>query len=525
MSDAVHEPDNDPSCESQSVEVGVSLRGLSKRFGAVLALDALDLDLHSGEIHGILGQNGSGKSTLVKILSGYYAPEGGGSCQIGGQAMALPVRNPEQHGIAVIHQDLGLVESLSIMENMGIGLRYGQRSLSLCNWRKEARECSSLLAEFDLALNPNDRIADISPSERAIVALARAVRTLRKQARVHAFLLDEPTAYMPASESVKILAVMRSVAAMGATVIFVSHRLDEVVEVTDRVTVLRDGRKVGTVTTSSGVRDRLLDMMLGDAANALTRANPTRRGTSQEGLALRVEGLCGDTVHDVSFEAARGEILGLTGLTGMGQEEVPYLIAGASRPRAGKVITSTGRAVAQSPAKSFRDGVVLVPSDRRRDGIWLAATATENITLPNLRRYFKGWLRRGREVQRAKSLMTEFHVRPADADRVLSQFSGGNQQKILLAKWLQEQPAVLLLAEPTQGVDIGARHEIHELLRDLAEKGAAVLVSSSDQEELALLCSRVLVFRDGGSEAVLAGREVTQENIVAACQGEQRPSA
>ncbi len=457
-----------PAQVGRPSEVVLGIRNLNKRFGGVHALDSFDLDLYGGEIHGLLGQNGSGKSTLIKILAGYYAPEAGGSCTIDGEAVALPLRHPEEHGLAVIHQDLGLIDSLSVMDNLGIGVRYGHRGLGLCNWKSERRECSKLLDEFQLDIDPEALTGEISQSARAIVAVARAVRTLRSEAHVNGFLLDEPTAYMPATESARVMTLMRSVASMGAAVVFVGHRLEELLAVTDRITVLRDGRKVGTVSNGSGVRDQLLEMMLGQVVKKEVAGSPcTGTGVSEQDVALRVESLSGRVAENVSFVARKGEIVGLTGLVGMGHEEVPYLIAGAVPVRGGCATASRGRAVGQSPGKSFREGVVLVPGDRRREGIWLDATATENITLPNLKRYFVGWLRRNREYQRANALMKEFHVRPPDAGMRLTQFSGsGNQQKILLAKWLQGEPAVLLLAEPTQGVDVGARHEVHQIVRE-----------------------------------------------------------
>ena len=255
-------------------EIGLSLRQLSKRFGPVVALDSLDLDLYRGEIHGVLGENGSGKSTLVKLLTGFHSPEPGAVCEIGGEEVSLPIRRPELQGIAVIHQDLGLVESLTVMENVGIGLRYDKRSFELCSWRSERRACRTLLREFDLDVDPRMRVSDLSPAERAVVAVARAVRLLRKQERVHAFLLDEPTAYMPVAEADKVLAVMRNVAKLGAAVVFVSHRLDEVLGVTNRITVLRDGRKVGTVETPSATREQLRPDDAGE-----------RRGRRREGRA------------------------------------------------------------------------------------------------------------------------------------------------------------------------------------------------------------------------------------------------
>jgi len=500
----------DPPC-------ALSLRNVSKRFGAVRALDDVSLDVRGGEIHGLLGQNGCGKSTLVKVLSGFHAPDAG-EVAVAGERVSLPITELARHGVAVIHQDLGLGESMTVTENMGIGLTYDRHPFGVADWRRQRRLTADLLREFDLHVGADAPVSALSPSERAVVAVARAVRTLRAQSRPNLFILDEPTAYIPSEEAAKVLAVMRRVAAGGAAVIFVSHRLDEVFAVTERISVLRDGRLRGTVDTRSSTRGELMELMFGEEVGGARTDRPQRRpGAHAVRPALRVGDLHGGSVRGVSFDVGTGEVVGLAGLVGMGHDELPYLIAGAARATSGSAVLADGTRLCGSPARSFAAGVVLVPSDRRLEGVWEAATAGENVSLVNLRRYRRGGrLRRREEAGRAAELLQRFHVQPPDASKPVFRFSGGNQQKIVLAKWLQDRPRVVLLAEPTQGVDVRARTEIHGMLRDMASKGAAIVVSSSDGEELEAVCDRVLVFRDGSVCRELRGLEITQQAIAAA---------
>lgn len=504
-----------PPAEDLALEV----RSVSKRFGGVHALVDVDLQLRRGEILGLVGENGSGKSTLVKVLSGYHTPERGAAGEVFGRPLSFPVNNPGELGIAVIHQDLALVDEMTVVENLGVSSGYAASGLRPVRWRRERSRSVELLERFGVDVDPGARVGDLAPAERASVAIVRATRELSSYAHQHILILDEPTSYLTGAEAERVMRVMRTVAESGSSVIFISHHLHEVVEVADRVVVLRDGRVVADVDAATTTEARIIAHMLGRELGDFYPARLDPAGTSD--VAMVAEGITGQIVEDLSFELRHGEILGVTGLAGMGQQELPYLLTGVQTPRSGIARRGDGRLMGRSPAASLRAGVVLVPGNRQRDGVWLDATAAENISLPVLREYYRrGWLYGREESTRAKGLMQMFRVQPPMAEQKVSNFSGGNQQKIVLAKWLQGEPDVLLLDEPTQGVDAGARKEILEIVRAATEAGAGVAIFSSDLEQLANVCTRVLVLWRGRAAAELVGDEINEDSLLQACQGE-----
>lgn len=504
-----------PPAEDLALEV----RSVSKRFGGVHALVDVDLQLRRGEILGLVGENGSGKSTLVKVLSGYHTPERGAAGAVFGRPLSFPVNNPGELGIAVIHQDLALVDEMTVVENLGVSSGYAASGLRPVRWRRERSRSVELLERFGVDVDPGARVGDLAPAERASVAIVRATRELSSHAHQHILILDEPTSYLTGAEAERVMRVMRTVAESGSSVIFISHHLHEVVEVADRVVVLRDGRVVADVDAATTTEARIIAHMLGRELGDFYPARLDPAGTSD--VAMVAEGMTGQIVEDLSFELRHGEILGVTGLAGMGQQELPYLLTGVQTPRSGVARRGDGRLMGRSPAASLRAGVVMVPGNRQRDGVWLDATAAENISLPVLREYYRrGWLYGREESTRAKGLMQMFRVQPPMAEQKVSNFSGGNQQKIVLAKWLQGEPDVLLLDEPTQGVDAGARKEILEIVRAATEAGAGVAIFSSDLEQLANVCTRVLVLWRGRAAAELVGDEISEDSLLQACQGE-----
>lgn len=495
----------------------LSLRRASKRFGGLQALNQVDFSVDPGEIHALLGQNGSGKSTLVKIVTGVYAPDAGASLELWGRPTEMPVAAAHQHGIAVIHQDLGLVERMTVVENLGITSGYGTRAFMPIANRRERARCRQLLAGMGLDVPLDVLVANLSPAVRAGIAIARATRLLQEHAERFIFILDEPTAYLSSEASERVMSLMRAVARSGSAVVFISHRLSEVLSVADRITVLRDGQVADTFTSREGDHRRIIAAMLG---RALEQYYPDRGEAPEAGPVLRVRDLTGSRLQGVSFQASPGEVLGFAGLVGMGHEEVPYILGGNARARAGRAELE-GRDLLPLPlSERIRLGVVLVPGNRQRDGAWLAATAQENIALPTLLRLPMPFpLRLSREHRYAVSQMNLFRVRPIVPDRKVSLFSGGNQQKIVLAKWMSATPRVLLLDEPTQGVDAGAKFEVLRIIVDAARSGSAVLIFSGDYEQLANVCHRVLILAHGRIVAELAGSEVTESAIVHAAQG------
>ena len=505
---------------------GLALTGVTKHFGGLTALDNVDFSVRGGEIHALLGQNGSGKSTLVKIISGFHPPDPGARLELWGRPVDLPLRAAHEHGIAVIHQDLGLVEGMTVLENMGITSGYGAGLLGPISARRERRRCRELLTQMGLAIDPDTMVASLSPAARAGVAIARARRVLEEHSERFTFILDEPTVYLSVEESGRVMRLMRAVADDGSAVVFISHRLQEVMAIADRITVLRDGRVADTFQAREGNQRRIISAMLG---RSLDQYYPDRLDGPAAQPVLRVTDLAGQRLAGVSFDAAPGEIIGFAGLVGMGHEEIPYLIGGVARATAGRAELGGVDLLPLRLRDRIERGVTLVPGNRQRDGAWPAATAQENITLPKIN-LGSAWhpLRPAAERREASALMRLFGVRPPEPKLKVAQFSGGNQQKIVLAKWMSTNPSVLLLDEPTQGIDAGAKFEILQRISEAAQGRAVVLIFSGDYEQLANVCSRVLVLRHGRVAAELAGDAITEPAIAQLAQGdtaEDRPAS
>lgn len=501
-----------------SSATALALTGVSKHFGGLTALDGVDFSVQAGQVHALLGQNGSGKSTLVKIVSGFHAPDPGARLELWGRQVDLPLTAAHEHGIAVIHQDLGLVERMTVLENMGITSGYGARLLAPVSNRRERRRCRELLADMGLDVDPNTLVAELSPASRAAVAIGRARRVLEEHSERFIFILDEPTVYLSLEESNRVMALMRSVADTGSAVVFISHRLQEIMAVADRITVLRDGKVADTFQASEGNQRRIIAAMLG---RNLDQFYPDPVEPVPAEPLLRVRDLAGQRLAGISFDAAPGEIIGFAGLVGMGHEEIPYLLGGVDRPTAGSGELD-GTDLLRLPLSSrIEMGITLVPGNRQRDGAWLAATAQENISLPRLG-LGSPWrpLHLHAEYGDAARLMTQFGVRPPMPKYRVAQFSGGNQQRIVLAKWMATNPRVLLLDEPTQGIDAGAKFEILQMISDAANAGTVVLIFSGDYEQLAHICNRVLVLRHGQVTAELTGSDITEPAIAQLAQGE-----
>ena len=493
----------------------LEIERMSKRFGGVRALDDVTLRVESGEVHGLIGHNGAGKSTLIKIIAGYHTPDEGTARVWGSRSRFRCVRT-SSWASRLSTRDLALVPTMSVLENLGASSSFETRGLRPVSWNRERQRCTELLARFDLDIELSQPVSELTLATRAMVAILRAMRQLSTYGEQHLFLLDEPTAYLPKEEVARLMEMMRAIAATGSGVIFISHKLGEVLEVCDRVSVLRGGRMVDTVAAEESTQAKLVNLMLGYDIGDFY---PTKATTQAGDVLLSVEAVTGRIVRDVSFQLAAGEILGVTGLTGMGQDELPYLIVGAKESSEESTrIVLRGREVELTPANALKQKVTLLPADRAKDGVWTAASALENITLPYLPSYFRrGLLDSRRQLDDTTELISRFQIQPPEPGRTVAAFSGGNQQKIQLAKGLQAEPDVLLLHEPTQGVDAGARKEILELTKAAAGRGAGVVIFSSDFEQLAYLCKRVLVLTDGRITAALEGTAVTEDQILRAC--------
>jgi ribose transport system ATP-binding protein len=489
-------------------EVALRVEGVSKTFPGQRALSAVNLELGRGEVRALLGENGSGKSTLIKILAGYHQPDPGWRAWADGAPLQLGSAGAARAaGLRFIHQDLGLVAELDVIDNLALGEHYvGRRWLSR---RREAAEAERLLSRYGVEMDVFAPVRSLSPAERTIVAVVRALRdTLDRSVLV----LDEPTASLSGPEVTRLFEVIRAVRDHRGSLLYVTHRLQEVFEIADRVTVLRDGHEIADCSTDELSEDQLIEMLVGRPLGSFVSAREMSR---REDVTLEVRELAGERVQDVSFAAARGEILGIAGIIGSGREELPYLLYG-SRPWASGAIR-IGESAFDSITirQSIAAGMVFAGADRQRDSVIPAMLVRENLTLPRIpHAELTGWLSAGTERGEVRGWLERLDIRPSEPDRPLATLSGGNQQRVVLARWLRCEPQILLLEEPTRGVDIGAKAAIYRLIADAARDGMTVVVFSSDAEELATLCERVLVLRAGRIAGELSGAGLSEGAIV-----------
>jgi ribose transport system ATP-binding protein len=493
----------------------LEITGLTKSFGGTQALDDVAFSVQPGEVHGLIGQNGAGKSTLVKILAGYHAPDAG-SIMLRGQHLALPMspRELRRRGVGLFHQNLALVPSLSILDNLHVG-RHPKSALSRLRIRDEETQARRVLQRASLYTSPDQLVSELSQAERAMLSFVRALEDAERRPG-GLLILDEPTAYLPGTSVNTILRYLREFVDNGGGVVFVSHRLDEVRRFTDRITVLRDGKLVGVVDTRLTSEEAMISMMLGRELGQLYPATPAPKGD----LLLEANALRSAVVKGVSFSLHVGEVLGLTGLIGMGHDDVPYIAYGSAPDRDGtiSVDSQTIAVSAMNPVRARKLGMGLLPADREGESGVLAASLMENLTLTCLNDFFRrGKLMHREERRHATRLATSFEVRPTTPEARLGDLSGGNQQKALLAKWLHIKPRIQFLHEPTQGVDIGSRRQIFQLIEEAARNGTAFIISSSEYEDLAHICTRVLIFRSGTIVGELSGGSLTGDKITELC--------
>ena len=482
---------------------------LSKTFPGLKALDGVSLTVSEGEIVGLVGQNGSGKSTLVKVLAGVHHADPGAGIALARSDDGL------QTELHFIHQDLGLVASLSTIENLDLDRKLGRSALLPAPVRREEQRARELIASFAASFDVRSPVEELSAAERTIVAIARALDGWSHQANV--LVLDEPTASLHGEEVEKLFLAVRRVVARGAGVIFISHRLDEVIDLADRVVALRDGRVVADVRRGEYEHDDLVRLIAGSV-----NGGPGKRPAADvERPVLCAREVRGSTIRSLDLDLYAGEIVGVSGVIGSGREQVASILFGARQGHVGELRVD-GEALGQpNPRAAIAAGVAYVPGDRHRHGLVMTHSARENMTLPRLGplKRFLGRLDHGAERREVGRWIDRVAVRPPDAERALELFSGGNQQKIVLAKWLRNDPTVLLMDEPTQGVDVGAKAGIFELIATAAASGAGVMICSSDVKELAMICDRVIVMRDGEVVAELPRSELSEAALVSAGLG------
>ncbi|OJU85483.1 MAG: ABC transporter [Solirubrobacterales bacterium 70-9] len=473
----------------------LSVRDVSKTFAGTKALDAVSFDVAPGSVHALLGGNGSGKSTLIKILAGVYRADPGGVIDLAGEAAPADEMTPDlaaSLGLRFVHQDIGVFPELTVAEN--IGLVNGFEGRGRVPWRSLHKRTAALLARFEVEARPDQPMAELRPADQTMVAVARALED--DSSGLAMLVLDEPTASLPRHEVELLLDAVRRCAASGQTILLVSHRIDEVLAIADAVTVLRDGREVITRGAAGLTEEELIRHIVGRSVQTVFPRPP--EVAAERPTALRVAGLRGEPVRDASFEIRQGEVVGLAGLLGSGRTELLRMIFGAYPREAGEIELYGEPIAPSSPTAAMDLGIAYVPEQRGIDAAFPELTVRENLSLADVGSYRRGPLFDHRaERADAGRDMERFSIRAAGQRAVFSSLSGGNQQKTILARWLRLQPRLLLLDEPTHGVDVGARADVYSIIDGAVAEGLAVLLVSSDFEELSRVVDRVLVMRAG----------------------------
>jgi ABC-type sugar transport system ATPase subunit len=467
----------------------LELRGIAKHFGGVAALRGVDFGLRRGEIHALLGENGAGKSTLIKVLGGLHVPDAGEIHIDGRPARIRSVADADRCGIRLIHQELALAPNLSIAENIFLGREPGRGWFLDRRGMRDAAE--NLLAAHGLTGMPpvDTPVAALTIAQRQMVEIARAL-----SCRARILVLDEPTSALSAHEVEALLATLDRLRRQGVGLIYISHRIEEILRLADRITVLRDGCAIGTAARDRVDLRMLVEWMAGRALTEHAGRPPHRPGA----VVLRAAGLRNEAVHDVGFELREGEILGLAGLVGSGRSELARALFGIDRLDAGEVVVGGVRLRARGPQEALAAGLVLVPEDRTRQGLVMTQSVAFNLVLPWLREWLRpGWPDRARRRAIVDRALRDFAIRVADPEQGVATLSGGNQQKVLVSRWMERRPKALILDEPTRGVDVAARAEMFGLLSDLVADGLAVLLISSDLAEVLALSHRIGLYKDG----------------------------
>jgi ABC-type sugar transport system ATPase subunit len=485
---------------------------ISKRFDMTQALDDVSFDLCPGEIHALLGENGAGKSTLIKIACGVHQPDDG---EILFDEQAARIANPRQAqelGIATIHQHVNLYPDLSVLENIYMGRQLTRGKLGLIDWRRMQDEAKAVLESMGVPLNLHTSVGDLSTANQQMVEIAKV---LSQKARV--LIMDEPTPALSHKEIDTLFAIIRRLRDQGVAIIYISHRLDEVFELADRVTVIRDGRHVGTHPIEEVDYQQVISMMIG---RPLAQLFPKQDAEIGEPI-LQARGLRkGDVLRDITMEVRQGEIVGLTGLVGSGRTELALALFGIAPPDQGEIEVDGKRASIKNPWDALALGIAYLPEDRHRQGIVAPMTVTENVSLAILESLSRvGFISLRKEKGLAKEYVEKLAIRTPSIDQQVANLSGGNQQKVVVAKWLASRPRVLILDEPTQGIDVGTKAEIHRLMSELAGQGMCIIMISSELPEILGMSDRILIMRRGSIVGELDRDVATKGRIMALATG------
>ena len=489
----------------------LEIRYISMRFDTTQALDDVSLDIYPGEIHALLGENGAGKSTLIKIMTGVHQPDQG---EIRLDGKPIKINNAveaQAHGLAAIYQEPMIFPDLSVAENIFISHR---DQGAILRWGKLFREAEGILAQLDVHLDVRQPARGLTLAAQQAVEIAKAISL-----KVRVLIMDEPTASLSAHEVTQLFKLAKTLSEQGVAILFISHRMEEVFEIADRITVLRDGKKIssalrGEVTPEGAIRD-----MVGRKVEEFFAKSQTQRGE----LLISVRGLGKEGIFsDISFEVYRGEVLGLAGLVGSRRTDVGLALFGVEPADSGEIMFKGKPMRLRSPNQALQLGIAYASEDRRQLGLTMPMSIAANISLPTLREYLSplGLIRRSAEAVAAEQFRQRLSIRAPSVHVEVARLSGGNQQKVMLSKWLNARPQLLILDEPTRGIDVGAKAEVHHMINDLAAQGLGIMLISSDLPEILAMSDRVLVMREGRPRGLFTREEATQEKILTAAMGQ-----
>ncbi len=487
------------------------LEGIVKTFPGVRALDDVSFSVMPGEVHALMGENGAGKSTLMKVLGGIYQPDEG---RIVVEERPVVMTSPleaKAKGIVFIHQELSLADELSVAENIYLG-ELPRKRFGLVDWTSLEARTNEILSMLKVGFNARTRVGDLSIANQQMVEIARALTVEAK-----AVIFDEPTASLTDAEKVVLFDVIENLKARGVGIIYISHRMEEIFKITDRISVLRDGQYRGTVVTSETTEEDVTQMMIGRKLDLSRNESNHELGE----VALEVRNLaCGKLYQNVSFEVRRGEVVGFYGLVGAGRTEIAETLFGLREPTAGTILLDGEETRIHSPSDAIARGISLVPEDRKGQGLVLGMNCRDNMTLPQVDDLTAGpFVANGAEVAIFDQYRDRLDIRTPGWRQQVGNLSGGNQQKIVIGKWLSMHPSVLIVDEPTRGIDVGSKSEIHNLIRDLAAQGYAVVVISSEMPEVLHVSDRIIAMYSGQIIRTFTSEEVTEDNLIQAISG------
>ena len=490
----------------------LSLQNIVKSYSGVTVLHDVSLDIRKGEVHALVGANGAGKSTLIKTVSGAIRPDSGKIVYDGKSYDFMTPQLSGSLGIEIIYQEFNLVPSLTVAENVFLGSR--SKTSKLVNFKEMQMKADEILKTFGLNLKSTDYVKDLSVAYKQIVEIAKALSRDLKL-----LVLDEPTAPLTNTEVEVLYRIVRELKERGVSIIYISHRLEEVFELSDRITVLRDGYKITTLDTEKTNRKELINYMI---SAELGDEYPERNGTWQDEILLEVKQLCGNGFEDISFQVHKGEILGICGLVGAKRTEIVRTIFGADRPKSGEIYFDGKKVDIKSPSDAIAMGITMVPEDRKAQGVVLRLSIGWNLTLANLKRLSNGLILNKKKEQEVVSQYKDtLQIKMGKVDDPVSSLSGGNQQKVVISKWLASNPRLIIFDEPTRGIDVGAKKEIYHLINDLADQGLGVILISSEMDEMIGLSDRMIVLSEGRIKGFLEKEEFSKQRLLDLASGDR----